>query len=182
MRACRLGFTLVELLVVIAIIGVLIALLLPAVQKVRAAADRLRCANNLKQIALAMHHYHDSARALPSGVGSHGCCCGTWPVLLLPSVAQGRPAQLYVTFGGTDAPAPRYGDPPNLPVTTRRFAVYTCPSDRPNAPVAGITSHNYVVNYGNTTFYQADITAGSVTTAFGGAPFRSYTGHTLNDC
>jgi prepilin-type N-terminal cleavage/methylation domain-containing protein len=82
------GFTLVELLVVIAIIGVLVALLLPAVQAAREAARRTQCSNRLKQLGLALHNYHDTMNTLP--YAQTPCCSGghTWVELILPFIEQ----------------------------------------------------------------------------------------------
>ncbi|ADB17405.1 protein of unknown function DUF1559 [Pirellula staleyi DSM 6068] len=172
MRArTRLGFTLVELLVVIAIIGVLVALLLPAVQAAREAARRTQCQNNFKQIALGMHNHHDVHLALPAGMGPSGCCWGTWQVLILPYVEQTNVFDKYVNWGGNDSTngGTRYSGAPNTTnVTNIRFKAFTCPSDQPNSPIGSITNHNYAVNFGNTSGAQ-HATLNSVT--FQQAPF-----------
>ncbi len=190
MKRAQLGFTLVELLVVIAIIGILIALLLPAVQAAREAARRTQCTNNLKQVGLAMHNHHSARGKLPFGEGKgnkadpittrRGCCWGTWQTVLLQYLEQDALFDGYVNLNGSDLTGPRYGASPNVQnVTSRRINNLTCPSDEVNfgaiaATVAGqrypITSHNYVVNYGNTNNYSVDITT-PVSLRFGGAPF-----------
>jgi prepilin-type N-terminal cleavage/methylation domain-containing protein len=130
----RRGFTLIELLVVIAIIAILIALLLPAVQQAREAARRSQCQNNLKQIGLALHNYHDNANTLPPGyiweMTTATVSTATtptrgwgWTVMILPQFDQ---APLYNSFVFT-GPIPSTG----IPATNCRtnLAAFRCPSD-----------------------------------------------------
>jgi prepilin-type N-terminal cleavage/methylation domain-containing protein/prepilin-type processing-associated H-X9-DG protein len=152
MTRIRRGFTLIELLVVIAIIAILIALLVPAVQKVREAAARSQCQNNLKNIGLAMHGFHDAKKSLPASMGSSGCCWGTWPVAIMPYIDQGPLYKAYVNWGGDDST--NGGGTNGSLVTNQRLAVLTCPSDTPSKPIGALTNHNYAVNIGVTDHTQ----------------------------
>lgn len=180
MRLKRGAFTLVEALVVVVILAILIGLLIPAVQRVRESAARTQCANNLKKISLGMNGYETSYKAFPSGVGKFGCCWGTWVVLVLPHIDQGPLYERYKNWGGNESTGVDYASPPNLEVTSTRLPVFTCPTDYVNAP-GGIVNLNYVVNYGNTTFFQTDILVGGVITKFAGAPFHCYLGSPSDD-
>jgi prepilin-type N-terminal cleavage/methylation domain-containing protein/prepilin-type processing-associated H-X9-DG protein len=172
------AFTLVELLVVIAIIGVLVALLLPAVQAARESARRSQCTNNLKQLGLAVHNYADTFRgAFPVGEYSWGW--GTWLVGMLPYIEQQSLYELYQGYGGINASGGidtnfTYSASINQPVTRTTIKTYTCPTDNKVAPRGVITFHNYLANHGNTT-YQRQATFGTTSNGqpnrFGGAPF-----------
>jgi prepilin-type N-terminal cleavage/methylation domain-containing protein/prepilin-type processing-associated H-X9-DG protein len=120
----RSGFTLVELLVVIAIIGVLVALLLPAVQAAREAARRTQCSNNVRQLSLAAHNFHDTYGKLPSSVRP----AGLTPLprvagltLSLPFIEQ---TNVYSVYDQSK----NWFDPANLPVTSKQIPSYLCPS------------------------------------------------------
>jgi prepilin-type N-terminal cleavage/methylation domain-containing protein/prepilin-type processing-associated H-X9-DG protein len=153
------GFTLVELLVVIAIIGILIALLLPAVQAARESARRTQCRNNLKQLGLALQKYHDVNKRLPPGgihnlaaAGSGSASAGSsswgpsWAVYILPMIEQHALHDQY------DYAVPRTRDGINATVVAATVPTYVCPSEMVGAlPWVNTTPHargNYACNAG----------------------------------
>lgn len=133
MRLRRKGFTLVELLVVIAIIGILISLLLPAVQAARAAARRISCANNLKQVGVALHLYHDANRQFPAGWSAYKPGTGEphwfglpgwgWNAAILPFMEQAAVHDDMIHF---ELPIT---DPANADARVLSIATLRCPSD-----------------------------------------------------
>jgi prepilin-type N-terminal cleavage/methylation domain-containing protein len=127
----RTAFTLVELLVVIAIIGVLVGLLLPAVQHARAAARRISCFNNLKQLGLGLHNYESAHRKLPSGYifkpGPQGNHAGLgWGAMILPQLEQ---ANVYAQL---NLNVPLF-DPANRGAREQHLSVFLCPEDSVSA-------------------------------------------------
>ncbi len=139
-RKTRSGFTLVELLVVIAIIGILVALLLPAIQAAREASRRSQCSNRLKQLGLALHNYHDTHGVFPSGELLSSSACpmpsgarrgAPWSVLILPFLEEtGRFDEF--DFSQTFAANGGEGSDPNRPFQEKPNSNFQCPSD-PNA-------------------------------------------------
>ncbi|MDB5336146.1 MAG: hypothetical protein JWN70_1765 [Planctomycetaceae bacterium] len=186
----RKGFTLIELLVVIAIIAVLIALLLPAVQQAREAARRSQCKNNMKQLGLALHNYHDTLKVFPMGVYRDDR--PNWRVFLLPYLDQ---APLYntatVNTGGfwAHSPAgPPWGFSGNAVFRGLYLPLYTCPSST-NASftnVSGNSRESMTIHYagisgatpdpaGRTTVCTGDVMASSSSSCNNGllVPFVS---------
>jgi prepilin-type N-terminal cleavage/methylation domain-containing protein len=159
------GFTLIELLVVIAIVSVLIGLLLPAVMKLREAANRVQCENNLRQIGLALQDYHDARGSFPSGYVSNFDADGNdtgpgwgWAALILPQIEQ-KPLFDAIRF---ELPIE---DPANAVQRVTLVPSYLCPSDsvpltltvyaadpsgNPSSRICDLASASYVAMYGTT--------------------------------
>jgi prepilin-type N-terminal cleavage/methylation domain-containing protein/prepilin-type processing-associated H-X9-DG protein len=158
----RYGFTLIELLVVIAIIAVLVAILLPAVQSSREAARRSQCANNLKQVGLAIHNFHDAKKRIPSGgrpPEASSVRIGAF-TSLLPFIEQ---AHLYDAYDQTY----NWSASQNLPVTSQRVKTFECPSSpRHN----NFLDHNPDGFRGTVTSWVGIVAVGDYAGSLGNAP------------
>ncbi len=159
----RRGFTLVELLVVIAIIGVLVALLLPAVQTAREAARRMQCNNNLKQFGLAAHNFQDTFGRLPTGArdGDHripsaltACCRAntrsgwSWSYQILPFIEQGTTFDLAQDSDDAASPSEATYNAKETVVAGTLVKVFYCPSRRIPKPHSGLYKCDYAGNAG----------------------------------
>ncbi len=163
----RKGFTLIELLVVIAIIAILIALLLPAVQQAREAARRTQCRNNLKQMGLAWHNYHEAFNKFPPGhvsqmpgnLTSSEVGCWTWGTMILPQLDQGNLFNV-LNPSGTNLPQTVAATPVGLTALKTPLAVFRCPSD--DGPPVNEFDNTYSGNLmGANTYYSRFITDGT---------------------
>ncbi|MDX2035325.1 MAG: DUF1559 domain-containing protein [Isosphaeraceae bacterium] len=161
MQSKRSGFTLIELLVVIAIIAVLIALLLPAVQAAREAARRAQCVNNLKQIGLALHNYHDSNSSFPptgdSGQGNRTQVYIGMKARILPFLEQ---SALYNAMNYSFTSTNGYNHPANDTVRVTKVASFLCPSDGNEPTVPSLTDRatGASTNYPNTLGRESRLT------------------------
>jgi prepilin-type N-terminal cleavage/methylation domain-containing protein/prepilin-type processing-associated H-X9-DG protein len=161
----RQGFTLIELLVVIAIIAILIALLVPAVQKVREAAARTQCMNNLKQIGLALHGYHDANKKLPlgnSGSSPSGGYGYNWRLYILPYIDQ---AALYAQFNQSQSSWSNAMAPCDNAV----IPVYRCPATA--LPLFAVSMNPSGTTYSNVQHVTYVGIAGGTQQAFAGSGF-----------
>lgn len=141
----RFGFTLIELLVVIAIIAILVALLLPAVQQAREAARRSSCKNNLKQIGVALHNYHDTHSCFPQGQSKkHAHCCGgNWRVMILPQLEQKNVYEKVNFSGNYNFAANRYGFAGGAEALRGHVVEgFACPSSTLNLTDTSVSNNN----------------------------------------
>ena len=146
------GFTLVELLVVIAIIGILIALLLPAVQAAREAARGMQCTNNLKQMCLAAHYHHDAQKKFPPGYFNDAYnpgwgmeyimnqMSGTWMNVILPNIEQQSLYDLWITEVNKGEWITDQSNVVMKQVREASIPIYTCPSDKHGGLLASASS------------------------------------------